>query len=76
MRPALLNFKAVEQPLELPVRDLLRLTRRRGGPAETAPLQTAVIQPESVVIPAQDLEFVPIAVAKDEQTGIERIEFK
>ena len=65
MRPFLFNGQSIEQPLQLPARDRHGLVLRLW-PLKAPALEPPVIQPETVVIPAQDLQLVPLAVTEDE----------
>ncbi len=65
VRALLFDRQPIEQPLQLPTRDRHGLVRMLW-PLKAPALQPAVIQPETVVIPAQDLQLVPLAVTEDE----------
>ena len=65
MRPFLFNGQSIEQPLQLPARYRHGLVPRLW-PLKPPALEPAVIQPETVVIPAKNLQLVPLAVTEDE----------
>jgi len=73
MRLLLLQCQTVEQPLQLPPGDGECLLLRAIGPAEVSFLQSSIVEPEAVVIPVKDLEFVAISVAEDEEAIGEQI---
>ena len=77
MSPALLQGEAVEQPSQLPGFDEQGLrVLRRSWPPEPPAFESAIVEPEAVVFPAQDLELVVVAVAEDEERIGEGIEVK
>lgn len=65
--------QAIEQPTQFPLGDLLRQGVLFRRPLEATPLQTAIQKPESIVIPLQDIELVPLTIAEDEEAGRERV---
>jgi hypothetical protein len=70
----LLDFESIEEPLKLPARDGLGFLVFLLWPAEAPALQASVVEPETVVIPGEDLEFVPVFVAEDEEALAEEIQ--
>ena len=69
----LLQCQTVEQPLQLPPGDGECLLLSAVGPTEMSFLQSSIVEPEAVVIPMQDLEFVAISIAEDEEAVGEQI---
>jgi len=45
-------------------------------PFEPTAIQTTVIEPESVMVPVEDLEFIAIAVAEHEEAAAEHIQIE
>ncbi len=72
----LLQRKAVEQPLKLSSIYGQGLTRGIIRPPEAPLLQTTIVEPEAVVVPTQNLEFVTIPIAEYEETFVENIQFE
>ncbi len=73
---ALIQGKPVEQPLQLPAVDFQGSRRILVGPLKGAPFQPAVMEPEPIVVPLEDLEFIPFAIAKREKTRRKRVQFE
>jgi len=74
MRFALLQGQAVQKPLQLPPAHYLNNALRLRGPLEMTPLQSPIVEPETIVIPSQDLKLVASAVAEDKPAICEGIE--
>src|SRR5450432_1799970 len=72
----LLKGQAVEEPLQLPPADGQGLLALLLGPAKASAFQTSVVEPESVGIPDEDLEFVSTSVAEDEEAVAEQIQLE
>jgi hypothetical protein len=47
-----------------------------GWPAEAASFQPAIVEPEAVVIPVEDLDLVALSVTKDEEAVGEEVEIE
>lgn len=77
VRHRVLPLQAVEQPAQLPCRDLQRrLVVPISGPDETALFEAPIMQPEAVGIPLQDLELVARTPAKDKLVWPDRFHAK
>ena len=65
---ALVEGESVEQPAELTGRNNEgRLIPRPLRPAELAPFQAAIVKPETIMVPLENLEFIALPIAEDEQ---------
>src|ERR1043165_7434632 len=73
MCPALRKAQAVEEPLQLTARDGKALVFGLVGPAEASALQASVVEPEAVVVPGEDLEFVFVSIAENEEAITEEV---
>ena len=73
MGPSLAQLQSVQQPAELTGRDGQRSCAIRR-PGERAAFQPTIEQPEPIVFPVEDLQFVALAVAKHEQRRRERVQ--
>ena len=76
MRSFLLQIQAIQKPHELPVGNGLRERVRGARPLEPAPLESAIVKPEAVMVPAQQLELISFFVAEDEPGFGEGIEIE
>lgn len=72
----LFEGETIKQPLQLTSRDRQSDTLIRRRPLKPAALQTAVIQPKAVVIPLENPELVPAAIAENKQARRERPIFR
>src|SRR5258708_7421244 len=72
----LFEGQAVEQPRQLSARNARCGCLGRLGPAEASAFQTAIIEPEAVMIPHQDLEFIAATVTEDKEAAAEQIQLK
>lgn len=72
----LLNGKPVEKPPKLPTTHGEGGRARVGRPLKPAPLKAAIVEPEPIVLPMQNLELVPLAVAEDEETRSKRVQIE
>ena len=73
VRLFLLQGQAVEEPLQLTPTDRFGGLVRALGPTETSSLQASVVEPEAIMIPVEDLEFVAVSIAEDEEAAAEEI---
>ena len=71
---ALFEGEAVEEPLQLTAADGGGLFALPLWPAELAAFEAAVVEPEPVVIPVEDLDLVSAMVAEDEEGAGEEVE--
>ena len=76
MRPLLFQRQTVKQPPQLTAGDDAGTVACRGRPRKAAAFQTSVVEPEAVVLPAQELEFVPLSIAEDEPGAYEQVKFE
>ena len=76
MRLLLLDCQSIQQPLQLPASDAQRAVGLRCRPFEASSFEPPVVEPETVVIPAQNLQFVALPVTKHEPLVRERIQLK
>ena len=72
----LLQVQAIQKPHQLPVGNRLCEGVRRARPLEPAALKAAIVEPEPVAIPAQELKLVSLLIAEDEPTFGERVEIE
>src|SRR5690606_17508163 len=73
---ALIQSKAIQQPLQLaPAHGQCAVLLGRG-PLEAPLLKAAIIEPKPVVIPMQDLHFVPAADTENKERRRKRIELE
>src|SRR5258708_5928406 len=72
----LLQGQPVEEPLQLPWADGSRVLVGSLWPAEASAFQASIVEPEAVMVPDQDLEFVFVAIAEDKQAVAEQIEIQ
>ena len=75
MRLSLFDRQTVEQPLELAPVDPKRLTAMMR-PLESASFEPAIMEPKSIVIPAQYFEFIALPVTEDEPLIGKRIKLE
>src|SRR5690606_11908146 len=76
VRLALIQSKAIQQPLQLaPAHGQCAVLLGRG-PLEAPLLKAAIIETKPVVIPLQDLSFVPTAVTENKEGRRKRIELE
>ena len=66
--------KSVQEPAELTLADGGHPLAGVIRPLEFALLEPPVVEPEAVMFPPEDLEFISLTVAKDEETGGKGIE--
>ena len=76
MRLTLVQRQSVEQPVQLPGRDGQRLAGPRVRPIEQPFFQPAVVEPEAIVIPEQNLELVLFPVTEHKECVGEGIELE
>ncbi len=67
--------KAIQEPAQFP------LGQAEGrwaccGPLKRSPFQSAIVEPETRMIPLEDFEFVPFAIAEHKQGRGERVQCK
>ena len=72
----LFQVQAIQKPHQLPVGNRLCEGVRRARPLEPAALKAAIVEPEPVAIPAQELKLVSLLIAEDEPTFGERVEIE
>ena len=70
---ALLQAQAVEEPLELASANDYALLPWLFWPLEATAHQSSVVEPEAIVVPGEDLDFVASSVAEDEEAACEEI---
>lgn len=58
-----------QQPAQLPTANDHNAARGGIRPLKPAAFQSAIVNPEPVVVPLQDFQLVPLAVAEHKQTG-------
>ena len=63
---SLLDRESVKQPTQLMAAHKQYVRASLSWPLERASLKTSVKEPKSVVIPIENLQFVPLPVAEDE----------
>jgi hypothetical protein len=61
------DIQALEQPAQVPWRELDSDTPIRFWPPESLFFKTSVKQPESIVVPVKDLDLIAQPIAKNEQ---------
>ena len=71
----LFQRKTVQKPSEFTSGDLLNFVCALR-PAETASLQTLIVEPESILVPLQNLNFAFVFAAKNEHGPAEWIQLK
>ena len=69
----LIQREAIEEPLQLADGDGLRRRVADGGPDESAPFEPSVMEPKAVVVPLENLELVPIAIAEHKERRPRRV---
>ena len=73
MRLFLFEGQSFEEPLELSSVDSEGLRCFVVGPFEASFFESFVVEPESVSIPSQNFDFVPLFVAEDEEVVVEEV---
>lgn len=76
MRLFLLQRQTIKQPLQFPPGDLHGGGTGVSRPLKSASFQAPVVEPESVVLPVENLDLITLAIAKDKQGGSEWIQRK
>ena len=70
------DIQPFKEPCQLPVTDLNRSGFLCIWPPESLALQTAVEEPEAVIVPVENLDLVAQSIAKNKQMAGERIGFQ
>lgn len=76
MRLLLLQSQAIQEPLQLPTTDGAGPIGGMFWPAKASSLQSAIVEPEAVMIPVEDLELVSSSIAEDEEAVAEEVGFE
>lgn len=66
---SLADFQPIQKPTQFPAADSDNPGTIFFGPTKFSLFQTTVIQPEAVMIPVENLNFVPAPVAKNKKRG-------
>jgi len=67
------DIQPFQEPCQLPVADLDCSGFLCVWPPESLAFQTAVKEPESVIVPVEDLDLVAQSIAEDKQVTGERV---
>lgn len=71
---SLADFQSIQKPTQFPAADSDNPGAVFFGPTKLSLFQTTVIQPEAVVIPVENLNFVPAPVAENKKRGREGVQ--
>ena len=67
MSLSLVKGKSIEEPSQFSTTNLYRGRAALLRPLKRSFLQTAIVEPESIVFPVENFEFVALTIAKDKE---------